>query len=127
MQAAQYHPCSVRFFFSTVLNDHDGQQTFQTTEYFPLLRGGHTGTVSCEHGRSHGPEVWPQMQSFPVPPTLCIGGGFKVITLYHKICADASTIKANHRMLLHSCTCTKLIALVADNRLLQLLLPEFDL
>ena len=81
MQADQYYPCSVRFFFSTGLNDHDGQQRFQATDCFPLLHGESTRTVPCQHSMGQGEvncQVCPQLQSFPVLPTLCIGGSFKV-------------------------------------------------
>lgn len=72
LQAEAFHPCSVRFYFGT--GRLRGQE-LAATPAFPLLHGNEHN-LGQNPGSASGTRS--KIQSFFIPPTLCIEGSFEV-------------------------------------------------
>ena len=92
LQAEAFHPCSVRFYFGT---GRSRGLELEATPAFPLLHGNCINcaqcgdcTLACKHnpgqdsGSASGTD---SMQSFLIPPTLCIEGKFEVCSVSSKM------------------------------------------
>lgn len=86
LQAEAFHPCNVRFYFST--GRLRGLE-LAATPAFPLLHGNCNScaqcgdcTLACKHNLGQDPgsasETHSKLQSFLIPPTFCIEGKFEV-------------------------------------------------
>ena len=92
LQAEAFHPCSVRFYFGT--GRLRGQE-LAATPAFPLLHGNCNNcaqcgecTLACKHNpnqESGSASGTNSMQSFLIPPTLCIEGNFEVCCVSSKM------------------------------------------
>jgi hypothetical protein len=92
LQAEAFHPCNVQFHFST--GRLRGLELVATPA-FPLLHGNCNNcaqcgdcTLACKHNLSQDPgsasETRSNLQSFLIPPTLCIEGNFEVRFAIHQ-------------------------------------------